>query len=224
MTHKRNIFPEILPVGDALTSALIGIGFRFNGTPTCDLNIEDTLIAASLTGLAGDGRILSLLVDWWEIHHARVNADRFIKLVIHYADEAVSAFIVFWVAQVQRFKSDPRLTRLVKMAPKKRFNFLGDRTDFLIAKNGEDSRFVKTCLRVPEKVFRHRPADILTPAELVKFHLAYRYRVLIGPSYRADMWALLCRTPDLNPAELARPCYGSYPTAFAVKRDFVIAN
>jgi hypothetical protein len=224
MTHKRNILPDSLLTSEALTSTLIGIGFRFSGKPTRDCNIEDTLIAASLEGLAGDGRVLSLLVDWWEIHHSRVNADRFMRLVDHYAHEAVPSFIVFWTAQVQRFKSDTRFARLLKKAPKKRFNFLGERTDFLTTKNGEDERFAKTCLRIPQKVFRHRAEDIMTPTELAKMHTPYRYRILMGPSYRADMWALLSREPNLNPAELARPCYGSYPTAFAVKRDFKIAG
>lgn len=224
MAFKRDIYPTILPNGETLTKALIGIGFRFNGTRSHDVNIEDTLIAASLEGLHGDGRVLSLLVDWWEIHHSRVNADRFVQLVEHYSREATPSFIAFWAAQAQRFKSDVRLMRLVKRAPKKRFDFLGERTDFLVSKNGEDPRFIKTCLRVPQKVFRHRLDDILSPVELAKIHAAYRHRVLMGPSYRADMWALLSRKPDLSPAELARPCYGSYPTAFGVKRDFGIAG
>jgi len=224
MTHKRNILPDILLEGEELTQALVGIGFRLHGISIRDVNIEDTLMAASIEGLAGDGRILSLLVDWWEIHHTRVNADRFIKLVMHYAQETKPSFLFFWVAQVERFKSDSRFSKLFKKAPKKRFDFLGERTDFLIAKNGEDERFAKTCLRVPSKVFRHRPEDILNPAELAKIHSPYRYRVLMGPSYRADMWALLCQKPKLNAAELARPCYGSYPTAFGVKRDFGITN
>jgi hypothetical protein len=40
-------------------------------------------------------------------------------------------------------------------------------------------------------VLRDRPADILDPQALAKRHDTYRYRVLMGPTYRADMWALL---------------------------------
>ena len=65
-----------------------------------------------------------------------------------------------------------------------------------------------------------RPADVLTPPELVARHPAYRARVLIGPTYRADMWAALEEDRDLSAAELARRAYGSFATAWAVRRDF----
>jgi hypothetical protein len=48
--------------------------------------------------------------------------------------------------------------------------------------------------------------------------------VIIGPSYRADMWAALETDPELSPTELARQTYGSFATAWQVKRDFVLVN
>ncbi|MBX7147849.1 hypothetical protein K1X76_02085 [bacterium] len=222
MSFKRSILPHTLASGEELTSHLIGIGFLLGGTPYKNANIENTLIAASIEGLAGDGRILSLLVDWIEIHSLRINADRLVQIILQLAPQQTFLFSVFWAAIGEWFKSDIRFTKLKKLSPKKRFDFLGDRTDFLIKKNGEDERFKKTCLRIPQKVLRHRPGDILPPEELAKIHLPYKFRILMGPTYRSDMWALFCQKPQLSAAQVAKDCYGSYPTAFMVKRDFKV--
>lgn len=222
MSFSRAFLPQKFPQGDELTSLLIGIGIRLNGRAKRNGNIEDLLVSSSLEGLAGDGRLLSLLIDWLEVHSARINADRLVKVIITLKSEQDERFIVFWAAIAQWLANDIRFAKLRKLAPKTRFDFLEDRTDFLIQKHGEDVRFQKTCLRVPDKVFRHRLDDILSPEELAKIHTTYRFRILLGPSYRADMWAKLSQNPELSNAELARICYGSYPTAFAVKKDFFI--
>ncbi len=86
--------------------------------------------------------------------------------------------------------------------------------------HGEDQRFAGSRLRVPANVLRDRPADVLTPAELASRHRAYRWRLVIGPTYRADMWAALEREPTLSAAEVARRTYGSFATAWQVRRDF----
>lgn len=222
MSFSRSFLPQKFPQGDELTSHLIGIGIRLNGRAKRNGNIEDLLVASSLEGLAGDGRLLSLLIDWIEIHSARINADRLVKMVIALKSKQDERFIIFWAAIAEWLANDIRFAKLRKLAPKTRFDFLEDRTDFLIQKNGEDPRFQNTCLRVPDKVFRHRLDDIMSPEELAKIHTAYRFRILLGPSYRADMWAELSQNPELTNAELARLCYGSYPTAFTVKKDFFI--
>lgn len=63
---------------------------------------------------------------------------------------------------------------------------------------------------------------MLNPAELAKRHRTYQRRILLGPSYRADMWSALDRDPDLTAAELARRAYGSFATAWQVKQDWVL--
>ena len=73
---------------------------------------------------------------------------------------------------------------------------------------------------MPNGVLRHRTADVLTPEELAGRHLGYRYRVLIGPTYRADMWGALEHDPTLAPAALARQTYGSLATAWQVRQDW----
>jgi hypothetical protein len=63
---------------------------------------------------------------------------------------------------------------------------------------------------------------VLQPAELARTHAAYRWRLVIGPSYRADMWAALERKPDLAAAALARATYASFASAWQVRRDFAV--
>ena len=52
--------------------------------------------------------------------------------------------------------------------------------------------------------------------------MTYRRRVLLGPSYRADMWAALDANPALSAAELARRTYGSFATAWHVLQDWAV--
>jgi hypothetical protein len=97
-------------------------------------------------------------------------------------------------------------------------------TEFQVARHGEDPRFEGTPVRVASNVLRHRTRDILSPTELAKRHHAYRYRVIMGPSYRADMWAALEEDPTLSIAALARKAYGSFATAWHVRRDFELVS
>ncbi len=87
-------------------------------------------------------------------------------------------------------------------------------------RHGEDARFARSPLRVPANLLRDREADVLTPRELARRHRAYRARVAIGPTYRADMWAALDAEPTLSAAALARRTYGSFATAWHTRRDY----
>ena len=172
--------------------------------------------------MAGDFRLLSLLVDWLEVHSPQIMADRLFQLVSGKKDSRVKAF---WAAFGKWKKTDPRLKRFIKLYRGARVDLLFSGTDFHIKRAGEDPRFAKSPLRVPRGAgLRHRPSDIMTAEELSRTHLAYHYRLIIGPTYRADMWAALALEPDLAPAELARRCYGSFATAWEVKRQWNIVN
>jgi hypothetical protein len=72
---------------------------------------------------------------------------------------------------------------------------------------------------VPANGLRDPDANVLTPEELARRHTTYRWRVLIGPSYRAGMEAAVEHDASLPPAELARWAYGSFAIAWQVKRD-----
>jgi hypothetical protein len=142
-----------------------------------------------------------------------------IRLVSAQTSDRVRAF---WSAIAAWLHTDRRFARMAKLYQGPRVDVLRVGTDFQISRKGEDPRFQGTVIRVPEGVLRERPSDVLNPSELAKIHRIYRQRVLMGPTYRSDMWALLENEPSLSAAELARRTYGSFATAWQVIRDFKI--
>jgi len=218
VAYKRSVVPKQLPEGDALTAAMAGIGFGFAVDGAKEPNIEDTLLAASVEGMERDDlRILSVLTTWLGVHYSRINADRLFRLVSARQEPRV---VAYWAAVAGWLHQDRRLTRLVRLAPKQRVALLRVGSAFQLKRHGEDSRFAGTALIVPQGVLRDRKEDVLSPRELAMRHRTYHRRVLLGPSYRADLWALLEAEPSLSPADLARRGYGSFATAWQVKRDF----
>jgi hypothetical protein len=115
---------------------------------------------------------------------------------------------------------DRRFARLARLYTGPRLELTPTGTDFQIKRFGEDSRLQGSAIRVAANVLRDRAADVLSPADLALRHHAYRWRVIMGPSYRADMWAALEDDPALSAAALAKKTYGSFATAWRVRRDF----
>ena len=223
MAHKRVLMPSEFSSGENLTADMVAIGMRFAASPgTKEPNIEDTIIAASVEGIVReDYRVLSLLVDWFGVHFGRLNVDRLTKMVRLLEDKRVKAF---WAALAQWQKQDWRFKKLQKVYTRPRLDLMGEGTAFQIQRHGEDERFIGSVLRVPAKLLRRRVEDIMTPPELARRHRAYYFRIMIGPSYRADMWALIERNPELTPAEIARHTYGSFPTAWETRRDWMLLH
>jgi hypothetical protein len=220
MAHRRAIAPAQAASGDVLTADLVGIGMLVGGEGSRDPNIEDTLLFASVEGMdRGDLRVLAVLVTWFGVHSGRVNVDRLTRLVALTESKRVRAF---WSALARWRASDRRFVRLAQAYHGGRVDLLTMGTDFQVTRHGEDPRFAGSKLRAPANVLRDRPSDVLAPAELARQHSAYRWRLAIGPTYRADMWAALERQPDLSAAALARATYGSFASAWQARRDYAI--
>lgn len=218
MAHRRSILPRQRLEGDALTSAMAGIGMNVAAEPNPEVVIEDVLDAVAQEAMERDDlRSFDLLVGWLEVHLARVNADRIVRMVQESSSERVTAL---WSSIAIAHPGDRRFARLVALSPPERIGLLDAGAAFQIARHGEDPLFDAGPLRVPGNLLRRRPADVLKPADLAKLHRGYYYRVLIGPSYRADMWAVLERSPRISATELARTTYGSFATAWSTLRDF----
>ncbi len=218
MAHSRTIAPGPRPAPSTLTARMAGIGMNFAAEPEKDANIEDTLVHASEIGMdEGDLRVLSVLTTWMGLHHQHVNADRLVRVVAQHASERVRAY---WAAVAAWLAKDRRFTRLARAYEGEPVDVLPVGTDFQISRRGEDERFAGTSLRAPAGTLRVRSSDVLPPETLVRRHAGYRNRVLMGPSWRADVWTVLKRQPDLSIAELARQAYCSFATAWQVSRDF----
>jgi hypothetical protein len=222
MPYSRTVESGRWPGGSQLTSDMVGIGMLFAANGSEEPSIENTIVAASIEGMERDDlRVLSVLTTWIGIHHPRINADRLLRALKGHESTRVRAY---WAAIGTWLGKDRRLARLTDLYQGRRIDLLRSGTDFHLRRRGEDERFRGTCLRVPAGVLRDRSADVLSPAELAGRHETYRFRVLMGPSYRADMWAALERDPDLTAAQLARTAYGSFATAWKVKRDWALLN
>lgn len=223
MTFKRILYPTHYSIEEKLTSDLVGIGFRLAARrPDLEPNIEDTLIAASLEGIRkSDFRLISLLVDWIQIHSSRINVDRLSKIAAVVQDDLVKAF---WTGIGHWLSTDPRMLKLAKISSKPRRKLFGEAGDYRVSRFGEDDRFKGSAIIIPAGSLRSRPDDILSPSELAHQHSTYRWRILIGPTYRADMWALLEAEGNMRCMEIARRSYGSWPTAFAVMRDWALLH
>ncbi|MDE0119191.1 MAG: hypothetical protein OXM55_04195 [Bdellovibrionales bacterium] len=221
----------IIETGKALDSDLRAIGFNLKGKKkSIDPNIEASLISASIEAVNNkDNRIGGLLVDWITLHYLRVNVDRLTKFVFSLSDSDYKFVKVFWCANAQRlFIKDQRFKRLSELYKGKRVNF-ADRfikrgqqkvTKVLIEIKGEDERFKRTCIRVPEGYFSERPHQIFPVSVIAKNHLPYRYRVMMGSSYRADLWALLDIDPHISAYALGKKAHCSYRAAYMAKKDY----
>jgi hypothetical protein len=206
----------------AILSNFVGMGMIFNAEASKDPNIEDTVLTASIQGLENnDLRVLSILTTWIEVHHAVLNVDRLVKIVIWHSSERVKAY---WASLAMRHIKDRRFAKLINVYTGPVIDLMGVGTDFQIKRHGEDKRFAGSFLRVAAGTLRDRKTDILTPEQLAKIHNMYRWRTIIGPTYRADMWAELEKHATLSAAELARLAYGSFATAWKVRKDWSIVH
>ena len=209
--------PENMASAEALTRDMAGIGMQLGGRANHEANVEDTLLRASEEGMdRGDLRVLAVLTTWLASHGSRVNVDRLRTLVDSRGSTRTRAY---WAAAGRWLAKDRRWARLVKLHTGEPVELLEVGTGFQLRRHGEDSRFVGSSLLVPGNALRDRPADVLTPEQLAARHRAYAWRVVLGPSYRADMWAALEADPNLRPADLARKTYGSFATAWQAVKD-----
>jgi hypothetical protein len=223
MSFKRIVSTNNYQTGLPLTRSLIAIGLKIGDHNVKEnINIEDTLIAGVIEGLSGDYRTLSLITNWIEIHFERINVDRLYRAIKILKDVKVKCY---FSALAYLFKTDSRFNKFKSVYKGQRI-LLGLTNDynFLVKKHGEDLRFEKSKLIVANHTLRDRKDDILSVQQLSNHHTTYYYRLLIGPSYRADMIAQLSLDPNLTATELAQKTYGSFATAWDVLQDFKYLN
>ena len=201
---------------------MTGIGMNFASEPLREANIEDTLYFASVEGMEkNDLRTLSVLVTWLGEHIRWVNADRLYRVVSCSNSTRVRAF---WGAIAAWQKKDRRFARMLKLHTGRRIDLLRSGMEYFLNRHGEDERFQGGPLRVPANVLRYRASDVLSTEDLIKRHRTYRNRVMMGPSYRADMWSALDTEPTISAAQLARKTYGSFATASQVKHEWKLLS
>jgi hypothetical protein len=218
MAFSRATSPEPTPAQGDLTARMVGIGMNFAAKAEADAEIESTLLHASVLGMDdGDLRVLAVLTTWLGVHHTHVNADRLVRLVVAHPSERVRTY---WSAIATWLKKDRRLARLGGAYDGAPIELLPTGTEFQVKRRGEDERFTGSKLRVPKGTLRDRHEDVLPPEVMVRRHAGYRNRVLMGPSFRADVWTALEHAPDLSIADIARKASCSFATAWQAAQDY----
>ncbi len=206
------------PEAATLTRDMVGIGMNFAAEPNPSAPVEETLVHASAAGMDDDDlRVLAVLTTWVGVHTRYINVDRLVRCV---SDQPSQRVLAYWAAVARWLLKDRRFTRLAKLHASPTVDLLAVGTDFQLARRGEDERFADSCLRVPAGVLRDRNADVLSPEVLVRRHAGYRNRVLMGPTWRADVWTVLEEVPEVSVAESARRAGCSFATAWQVVQDF----
>lgn len=201
-----------------LTRDMVGVGMNFAAEANPSAPIEETLVHASAAGMdEHDLRVLAVLTTWVGVHLGHINAARLVRCVSEHGSDRVHAY---WAAVARWQSKDRRFARLVGLHDGRPVDLLPVGTDFQIARRGEDERFAGSPLRVPAGTLRDRDADVLAPEVLVRRHTGYRNRVLMGPTWRADVWTVLAEEPDASVAEAARRAGCSFATAWQVVQDF----
>lgn len=221
MSFSRNTAVLEPPTEEILTRRMVSVGLNFAARSAESADIEQTIILASIEGMGGDFRVLSVLTTWLGVHADYINIDKLHRLLKTINDKRV---IAYWRAIGQWQSKDKRFLKIVGLPSVKRIDVLPIETDFLIKRNGEDIRFVDTAIRTPTKALRDRIADVLPPEMLAAKHVGYRNRVKMGPRWRADVWTQLELDPKISTAEAARRAGCSYAAAWAVHRDFRLLN
>lgn len=218
MAFRRTAALSEQPSPAQLTKNLVGIGMNFAAVANPAAPIEETLIHASVAGMDDhDLRVLSVLTTWIGVHQRQLHVDRLVRGLSGVSSARVLAY---WAAIDRWLSKDRRFARLAKRHEGGVVDLLPTGTDFQIARRGEDARFTGAPLRVPAGTLRERSADVLSPDVLLRRHAGYRNRVLMGPTWRADVWTVLETTPDVSVAEAARRARCSFATAWQVVQDF----
>lgn len=210
------------PSGLGLDAALRGIGARIGSAQASErtADIELTLVAAVERALPRDYRVLGVLLAWLAEHQARVNVPRLRRMVRRGSPEPLVR--AFWSAVATWLKvQDIRWRPLEHVYQGKPLDLDDPEvTRIQLERVGPDPRFVGSALRVYAKLLRSRPQDVDTPEQLAARHPAYRRRIEMGPSYRADVWSVLEQHPDATAAQVARQVGCAYETARATVEDF----
>lgn len=188
---RRATSPEPAPAPGELAARMVGIGMSFAAKPEPNAEIESTLVYASVLGMEeGDLRVLAVLTTWLGVHHTHVDADRLVRRMRSHPSDRTRAY---WAAVAMWLQEDRRLARIAQAYQGPRIDVLPTGSDFQIGRRGEDERFIGSKLRVPSGTLRDRPEDVVSPQALARQHPGYRNRVLIGPSFHADVWTAIAR-------------------------------
>jgi hypothetical protein len=219
--HRRDA-PKTIYTGEALTARLLGIGIRFSTEAIRDPNIEDVLISAAHGAVMdGEGRLWTTLLDWWSVHHPCVNADRLVRALKELDLKPLQAF---FAGLAQSMEPQGRFHALASIYRGPRLVIFNEEYRYRLARDGEAERFQGTALAVPSSLYQESTRDVFSQKELCAWHANYRWRVMIGPTFRADLWVACERGFSRTAYALAQETYCSLGAARRVLQDYELVR
>lgn len=166
---------------------LNAIGIKLAGVSSRrgNVDIEKTLVVAAKE-MREDGRLMSLMFSWIDVHAEHVIVEKLRKLVRQENDNeitlAVSALAAYAV-----YNGQHKWKKLISPNYKKTHLILGSASISAIKLKGKTGWLAEYGILAAEGSIRIREADILTPEQLVKINPQYRNRLLFGATWRADI-------------------------------------
>ena len=220
--------PPAVLRGAALDAALRAAGFRIGPAPReIAPPLEQVVASVVAEALPTDFRLLSVATTWLAVHGERLHVAELAR-VLHAGVDAcddAELYAAYWGGVAQGRRRDARWGKVARRFAGPRV-YLGGLSPELaeaqLSRKGEDPRFVGSRLAVPRGLLRDRPTDVDDPTELARRHPWYRERLRQGPTYRADCWAEIERSPSVAASVLARRVGCSYPVAHAALADWRI--
>ncbi len=182
----------------------------------CD--IESTLLDAAYEARE-DGRLRSLLFSWFYVHADRVNVEKFFKLAEKVKTNRGANSIINGIAVFGAINGHQRYKKHIRRSPENEFLIGKEETDSFEKIHGLKEDWFQYGVKVPKKLIRIRPEDILTIQELSRRNLQFKNRLLIGASWRADIITAI-EWGAKTPSEIKRNTGCSYEPAHRVFHEY----
>ena len=182
----------------------------------CD--IEITLLDAAYVA-QNDGRLRSLLFSWFSVHADRVIAEKFFKLAGKAESTRGHNPVVNALAVFCTLRGHHRFKKFIKKTPENEFLLDQEESESFAKIQGYKEDWIVYGVKVPKKLIRIRPEDVLTIQELSKQNLQFKNRLLIGSSWRADIITAI-EWGAKTPAEIKRRIGCSYEPAHRVFHEY----
>jgi len=207
-----------------LSGQLAAIGMRLAGAGASprklSVDIEQVLLDAAAQARS-DGRLLSLLFSWVDVHAEHVIVEKLRKR-LRASGDADARLTVSALAAYAVNRGRHKWQKLID-APKEPCCLSASRTaESAIRLKGAEPWLSEHNILAAKGSLRVRPADVLSVEEMTRVHLQYRNRLLYGASWRADIITAI-QEGAKTATEISRRVGCSYEPAHRVRREYLIA-
>jgi len=210
-----------------LNDRLAAIGFRLAATqsrrrrsaPGPDM--ERVLLEATERARA-DGRLMSMLFSWTQVHAEHVIVEKLRKLLRNSASEEqqlVGSALAAYALHIGKHK----WRKIIDAPAAPRPLSVSGNVQSAIELKGVIPWLEQHNILAPEGSLRIRQADVLDVEELAARNLQYRNRLLFGACWRADIITAI-QNGAATATEVMKRVGCSYEPAHRIRKEYLIAS